>query len=74
MSKLTETQKAAYERIVLRGEQALVRWSAKKGTRITFVSDQPITPEGTVKLGMVIWMDRDAVKKAAMAAPPLRQS
>jgi hypothetical protein len=36
-------------------------WSAKKGTKITFVSDQPITPNGTVKLGLVIWMDRDAV-------------
>lgn len=41
-----------------------LNYSAKSGTKITFGTDQPLTPNGTEKLGIVIWLDRDAVKKA----------
>ncbi len=33
MGKLTETQKASYERIVASGEAALARWSASNPMR-----------------------------------------
>jgi hypothetical protein len=33
-------------------------------TRITFASLRNITPNGTDKLGIVLWLDRDAVKAA----------
>lgn len=33
-------------------------------TRITFASLRNITPQGTDKLGLVLWLDRDAVKAA----------
>lgn len=40
-------------------------WSAKKGTRITFHTEIGLHPtKGTDKLGIVVWLDRDAVKKA----------
>jgi hypothetical protein len=40
-------------------------WSAKSGTKITFHTEEPITPgEGTVKLGLVLWFDREAVQSA----------
>lgn len=39
-----------------------LNYSAKSGTKITFGTDQPLTPNGTEKLGMVIWLDRAAVK------------
>jgi hypothetical protein len=43
-------------------------WSAKKGTKITFRTDQRlIFDTGTEKLGLVIWLDRDAVKKATVS-------
>lgn len=41
-----------------------LNYSAKKGTKITFGTDMPLTPEGTRKLGLVLWLDRDAVKEA----------
>lgn len=41
-------------------------WSAKKGTTVKFGTEVGITPEGLNKLGLVIWLDRAAVK-AAMA-------
>jgi UDP-N-acetylglucosamine enolpyruvyl transferase len=43
-------------------------WSAKTGARITFRSDVMITPEGTEKLGLVVWFDRAAVKAALAKA------
>lgn len=36
----------------------------KNGTRITFGTDMPLMPDGTRKLGLILWLDRDAVKKA----------
>lgn len=40
-------------------------WSAKKGARITFGTDQTITPgEGTQQMGLIVWLDRDLVAKA----------
>jgi hypothetical protein len=42
-------------------------WSTKKGTKITFGTEVGLTPEGTEKLGLVVWLPRDAVK-AAIAA------
>jgi hypothetical protein len=32
-------------------------------TKITFGTEQSLTPEGTTKLGLVVWMDRDRVKE-----------
>ncbi len=42
-----------------------LNWSAKKGvTRITFGVEQPLTLDGMEKFGVVVWMDRKAVKAA----------
>jgi len=34
----------------------------KRGSRITFVTSELIAPNGTVKLGLVVWLDRERVK------------
>lgn len=39
-------------------------YSAKKGSRITFGTEQPLNLDGTVKLGLVVWLDRKAVAEA----------
>lgn len=50
-------------------------WSIKKGTRITFGTDQTITPgEGTDKLGLVIWLDRQVAADAIAKAKSERRS
>jgi hypothetical protein len=36
-------------------------------TKITFGTEQPLGPEGTVKLGIVVWMDRDRVAEILAA-------
>lgn len=36
----------------------------KKGTKITFGTEMTLTPNGTARLGLVLWLDRDQVKKA----------
>lgn len=43
-----------------------IDYSAKKGTKITFGTDQRLSPAftGTERLGMVLWLDRDAVQAA----------
>lgn len=41
-----------------------LNYSAKSGTKITFGTEEPLTPNGTVRLGLVLWLDRDAVKVA----------
>lgn len=42
-----------------------LKWDHKKGTRITFGTDvKLIFNQGTERLGMIVWMDRDAVKAA----------
>ncbi len=38
-----------------------LNWSAKSGTKITFVSDVRITPNGTEDLGIIVWFPREAV-------------
>lgn len=43
-------------------------WSRKSGGKITFGTTQTIIPgEGTEQLGLILWLDRAAVK-AAIAA------
>ena len=39
-------------------------YSAKTGTKITFGTEQKLTPNGTEKLGLVVWLPREAVKAA----------
>jgi hypothetical protein len=36
-------------------------------TKITFGTGEPLGPEGTVKMGVVVWMDRDRVEKILAA-------
>lgn len=43
-----------------------------KGTRIVFGTEEKLTPEGMQRLGLVVWLPRDAVK-TAMAATPAEQ-
>ena len=43
-----------------------LNYSAKSGTKITFGTEQPLTPDGTERLGLVVWLPRDVVKKAMM--------
>ena len=37
-------------------------------TRITFGTEQPLTPNGTEKLGVIVWLDRNDVKAALSTA------
>lgn len=40
-------------------------WNIKSGGQITFVTPERIIPgKGTDRLGLVLWLDRDAVSKA----------
>lgn len=39
-------------------------WHHKKGTTIKFGTDASLTHNGTEKLGLVIWLDRDKVAAA----------
>lgn len=39
-------------------------WTIKKGTKIKFGTEIALTPDGTERLGLVIWLDRDDVKAA----------
>lgn len=39
-------------------------YNIKKGTKITFGTEMRLTPTGTDKLGLVLWLPRDAVKAA----------
>lgn len=41
-----------------------MNYNEKLGTKITFGTEQPLSPLGTAKLGLVLWLDRDAVKAA----------
>lgn len=45
-----------------------LNYAAKSGTKITFGTEQPISLDGTKKLGLVVWLDRDAVKSALAKA------
>lgn len=43
-------------------------WSLKAGGKITFGTTQTIIPgEGTQRLGLVVWLDREAVAAAIKA-------
>lgn len=39
-------------------------YNIKRGTKITFGTEVALTPNGTEKLGLVVWLPRDAVKAA----------
>ncbi|PTM61862.1 hypothetical protein [Phreatobacter oligotrophus] len=41
---------------------------SKDGTFITFGTEQRLTPDGTVQLGLVVWLDRDRVKEIIAAS------
>ena len=41
-----------------------LNYGSKSGSKITFGTEQPLTLEGTKKLGLVLWLDREAVKSA----------
>lgn len=45
-----------------------LNFDEKRGTRITFVTEEPLNLQGTERLGMVVWLDRKAVD-AAQAEP-----
>lgn len=46
-----------------------LNWSAKNGGRISFRTEQTITPgQGTDQLGLVVWLDREAVAAAIAQA------
>ena len=45
-----------------------LNYSAKNGTKITFGTEQPLTPNGTEKLGLVVWMDRKRVAEIIAAS------
>ena len=38
-------------------------YSAKKGTKITFGTEQPFSANGTEKLGLVVWLDRERAEE-----------
>lgn len=43
-------------------DQSAEKLNFNKGvTKITFGTEQPIDPTGTVKLGLVVWLDRERV-------------
>ena len=39
-------------------------YNIKKGTRVTFGTEEPLTPNGTERLGLVLWLPRAAVQAA----------
>jgi len=44
-----------------------LNWDHKKGTRITFGTDAELVDmgmSGTKRMGLIVWMDRDAVQAA----------
>lgn len=38
-----------------------INYAIKTGTRITFVTDEPVDLNGTVKMGLLLWLDRARV-------------
>ena len=46
-----------------------LNWSAKHGvTKVTFGTDQTLTPDGLPKCGVVVWLDREQVTAALAKA------
>lgn len=52
----------------LDGSLISVDFKAKSGTKITFGTSMTADFDGTTKLGLVVWLDRDAVKAAVAAS------
>lgn len=48
-----------------------LNYNIKSGTKITFGTEQPLTPKGTRDHGIVVWLDRDLV---ATAIAKIRES
>ncbi|MBG7616504.1 hypothetical protein IWC96_14595 [Brevundimonas sp. BAL450] len=44
-----------------------LNYAAKTGTKITFGTEQAVDLNGTKKLGLVVWMDRDRVAEIVNA-------
>lgn len=40
-----------------------LNYNHKKGSKITFGTEEPITPDGTERLGLILWLPRDKVKE-----------
>lgn len=49
------------------------KWDRKKGTKITFGTDEPLGPNGTEPLGLVVWLPRDEVRRI-LASPASAES
>ncbi len=45
-------------------------WSAKKGTKITFATDVKLGADGTEKLGLIVWIDRQRAKEILETKEP----
>ena len=43
-----------------------LNYDHKKGSKITFGTDEPITLDGTERLGLVLWLPRDKVAEAVL--------
>lgn len=44
-------------------------YSAKRGgTKVTFGTEQMLTPDGLAKCGVIVWLDREQVKAALAKA------
>lgn len=50
-------------------DQSLISLNMNKGvSKITFGTEQPVTPDGIGKLGLIVWLDRDRVKEIVAAS------
>lgn len=45
-----------------------LNFHAKRGTQITFGTEEPLNLQGTERLGIVVWLDRKAVVAAQAKA------
>lgn len=45
-------------------------WSSKRGLKVTFGSEMLLTPDGTERLGLVIWLPRDVVAAVIAKSKP----
>lgn len=41
-----------------------IDYNIKRGTKITFGTEQPVSLDGTQRLGLVVWLDRQDVSRA----------
>ena len=42
-------------------------WTRNKGTKITFGTEEPLGPNGTKRIGLVVWLDRAEVAEIVAA-------